>query len=162
MSDETKDPVDPGSETPEEQLEARMPELAAIARKAAEKQKEPLVRQYLLLLPRIVRFLWRVTRDPDVSPGFKARCVFALTYVFSPSDVIPDFIPVIGLLDDVYVVLAVMDRLLNHLPPEVFDRCWQGDRAAVDTIREGLAVIEKILPAKSRTLLDSFFGEAER
>lgn len=156
-------PMDEDAEpSSEEQLEAELPKLAKQTEKAAAQQKEPVARQLLLLMPRLVKFLWRVARDPDVPGGFKARCVFAMTYVFSPIDVIPDFIPVIGLLDDLYVVLAVFDRLLNHLPPEVFDRCWEGDREVIDQLRGGIRTIEAILPAKSRKLLDSFFGSSAK
>ena len=53
----------------------------------------------------------------------KALLVLTLVYVVSPLDVIPDFIPVIGEMDDVVVVLSGLWLFIRLCPPEV--RVWR-------------------------------------
>jgi len=49
----------------------------------------------------------------------KALLVLTLVYVVSPLDVIPDFIPVIGEMDDVVVVLSGLWLFIRLCPPEL-------------------------------------------
>lgn len=51
-----------------------------------------------------IQAMWSLIKDPSASWGAKAACIGALLYVISPIDVVPDVLPIIGLLDDVAVV----------------------------------------------------------
>ncbi|MBI3770300.1 MAG: DUF1232 domain-containing protein [Deltaproteobacteria bacterium] len=73
----------------------------------------------LLHLPNFARLYWRLFRDRRVSILPKVLLVLTLVYVISPFDVIPDFIPVIGEMDDVAVVLAGLWLFIRLCPPEV-------------------------------------------
>ena len=70
-------------------------------------------------LPNFARLYWRLFRDRRVSILPKALLVLALVYVVSPLDVIPDFIPVIGEMDDIVVVLSGLWLFIRLCPPEV-------------------------------------------
>ncbi|MDR3626118.1 MAG: YkvA family protein [Ignavibacteriaceae bacterium] len=61
--------------------------------------------------------LFRYMRDPGVNWSRKAVVVAGLIYFISPIDVIPDFIPVIGYLDDLGVIMAVLKFLGHELVP---------------------------------------------
>ena len=73
----------------------------------------------LLHLPNFARLYWRLFRDRRVPILPKALLVLTLVYVVSPLDVIPDFIPVIGEMDDVAVVLSGLWLFIRLCPPEV-------------------------------------------
>ena len=73
----------------------------------------------LLHLPNFARLYWRLFRDRRVPILPKALLVLTLVYVVSPLDVIPDFIPVIGEMDDVVVVLSGLWLFIRLCPPEV-------------------------------------------
>ena len=73
----------------------------------------------LLHLPDFARLYWRLFRDGRVSILPKALLVLTLVYVVSPLDVIPDFIPVIGEMDDVVVALSGLWLFIRLCPPEV-------------------------------------------
>lgn len=73
----------------------------------------------LLHLPNFARLYWRLFRDRRVSILPKALLVLTIVYVISPFDVIPDFIPVIGEMDDVAVVLSGLWLFIRLCPPEV-------------------------------------------
>ena len=68
------------------------------------------------LLRSDARLLWRALRHPQ-SPGWlKLGVAGIVLYVLSPIDLIPDVIPVIGVLDDIVLVPLVIRFLLNRLP----------------------------------------------
>jgi uncharacterized membrane protein YkvA (DUF1232 family) len=58
------------------------------------------------------------------TPGYaKAFAVFMMGYALSPIDLIPDFIPVIGYLDDLIIVPAGIALLVKMIPKEVLEEC---------------------------------------
>ena len=70
-------------------------------------------------LPHFARLYWRLCRDPRVPVWPKLLLVVGILYVLSPVDAIADFLPVIGQLDDL-VVLVIVARLFMYLcPPAV-------------------------------------------
>jgi len=73
----------------------------------------------VLHLPNFARLYWRLFRDRRVPILPKALLVLTLVYVVSPLDIIPDFIPVIGEMDDVVVVLSGLWLFIRLCPPEV-------------------------------------------
>ena len=68
-------------------------------------------------------FVYLVARDAE-TPWY-ARLIAALTvaYALSPIDLIPDFVPVLGLLDDLLLVPLGIWVALRLTPPAVRDRC---------------------------------------
>jgi uncharacterized membrane protein YkvA (DUF1232 family) len=72
--------------------------------------------RFLRHLPNFVRLYWRLLRDRRVSLWPKALLVLGLLYVVSPIDFIPDFIPLIGELDDLVVIIATC-RLFMYMCP---------------------------------------------
>src|SRR5689334_2467495 len=75
--------------------------------------------EVLVHLPSFLRLYWRLFRDPRVSIWPKAMLVGALAYVVLPFDLIPDFLPLIGEVDDLVIVLAAARWFLGWCPPEV-------------------------------------------
>lgn len=63
--------------------------------------------------------LWFAYRHPDTPPLVKALCVFVVAYALSPIDLIPDFIPVLGHLDDVLLLPGLIWLAIRLLPAEV-------------------------------------------
>lgn len=63
-----------------------------------------------------LRLAWRLMREPRVSMAIKAIPLLALLYVVSPIDVIPDFLPVIGQIDDIGLLLVAVKLFLKFCP----------------------------------------------
>jgi uncharacterized membrane protein YkvA (DUF1232 family) len=75
---------------------------------------------------RIVRdamMLWFARRHPDTPFAARALCFFAAAYALSPIDLIPDFIPVLGFLDDALLLPALIWLAVRMLPPHVVTTC---------------------------------------
>ncbi len=64
-----------------------------------------------------------VLKDQRTPRLAKWLLVVAIGYVLSPIDIIPDFIPVLGYLDDVILVPGLIIIVLKIIPPEVVEDC---------------------------------------
>jgi uncharacterized membrane protein YkvA (DUF1232 family) len=65
------------------------------------------------------RQLWFALRHP-LAPGWlKLGTALIVLYVLSPIDVIPDFVPMIGFVDDLVLVPLAIRWLLKRLPPDI-------------------------------------------
>jgi len=62
------------------------------------------------------RHLWRALRHPDAPTWLKWGVAGIALYVLSPVDLIPDVIPVVGVLDDIVIVPLAIRWLLSRLP----------------------------------------------
>lgn len=70
-------------------------------------------------LKRDVLALWIAARDPRVSWHAKALAAFVAAYALSPIDLIPDFVPVLGYLDDLIIVPVGIWLVIRMIPPEL-------------------------------------------
>ncbi|MBC7445088.1 MAG: DUF1232 domain-containing protein [Polaromonas sp.] len=65
------------------------------------------------------RELWFALRHPDAPRWLKWGAALIALYLFSPVDLIPDFLPLIGMVDDIVLVPLAIRWLLKRLPPEI-------------------------------------------
>jgi uncharacterized membrane protein YkvA (DUF1232 family) len=75
--------------------------------------------QLMLRLPTYARLVWGLLRDPRTPLGLKALLGAALAYVVAPIDFIPDVVPIIGVADDLTVLLLVLDLFISNAPAAV-------------------------------------------
>jgi len=78
-------------------------------------------------LPACVTVSRRLRKDPRVPLGAKVAVVVAGLWVLSPIDLIPEFLPVIGPLDDVVVVALALRYAARRVPPAVVFEAWPAD-----------------------------------
>lgn len=67
--------------------------------------------------------LYLASRDPRVPWYVKGLAICVVAYAFSPIDLIPDFIPVLGYLDDLILVPAGISLALKGIPRHVIEDC---------------------------------------
>ncbi len=67
--------------------------------------------------------LWFAQRHPNTPFLAKAICVFTVAYALSPIDFIPDFIPVLGYVDDAILLPALIWLAVRPLPSQVVQDC---------------------------------------
>jgi uncharacterized membrane protein YkvA (DUF1232 family) len=78
-------------------------------------------------LPACVTLVRRLRADPRVPWQAKAAVVLAGLWVLSPVDLLPEFLPVIGPLDDVVVVALALRYAARRVPREVLLEAWPGE-----------------------------------
>ncbi len=76
------------------------------------------------------RLLWLALRHPDAPGWLKLGVAGIVLYVVSPIDLIPDVIPVVGVMDDVVLVPLAIRFLLNRLPAGLRGAIGAGRRTA--------------------------------
>lgn len=78
--------------------------------------------------------LYLAYRDPRVPWYARAFAAVVVTYAFTPLDLIPDFIPVLGLLDDLILLPLGIVLALRLIPSDVMAECRE---RANDALRDG-------------------------
>jgi uncharacterized membrane protein YkvA (DUF1232 family) len=86
-----------------------------------------LARDLAAFLPDCATTVRRLRRDPRVPRRSKVAIVFAGLWVASPIDLSPEFLPVIGPLDDIIVVALALRYAARQVPREVLLGAWPGD-----------------------------------
>ena len=87
------------------------------------------VRMIARLVPYCAILFKRLLGDPRVPSRWKVASAFALVYLALPFDLIPDFIPIAGQLDDAILVALVLRGLLRSAGPRLLREHWPGPTA---------------------------------
>ena len=88
-------------------------------------------------VPDCVVLLSRLLRDPRVPRRSKALVAALIPYLALPFDLVPDFIPVVGQLDDAILVAFVLRRVVRRTDPELLRELWPGSE-------EGLRLVLRL------------------
>ena len=86
------------------------------------------------VLPACATTMRRLRKDPRVPRKVKLVLGFAVLWVISPIDLIPEFLPVIGPLDDVVVVALALRYALRHVPAAALLETWPADRRILERL----------------------------
>lgn len=92
------------------------------------------------VLPACLTTARRIRKDPRVPARVKLAMLVAGLWLLSPVDLIPEFLPVIGPLDDVLVVVLALRYAACAVPRNVLVEAWPGEAW----------VLERLLPAEGR------------
>lgn len=112
-----------------------------------------LATEAVLVLPHVARLLYRLIRDPRIKPRFKVTAMLVAAYAASPVDLIPDFIPVIGRLDDLLLMSLAVHHLLDGAPDAVVAEYWEGSQDALDIVSGVVQWGAELVPKPIRALL---------
>ncbi len=86
-----------------------------------------LLRQVAEFLPACVTTARTLRKHPDVPRRAKVALLVAIVWVVSPIDLLPEFLPVIGPLDDVVAVILLVRYAARSIPRETLLGAWPGD-----------------------------------
>ena len=78
-------------------------------------------------LPQVAKLAWRVVRDDRIPMWIRGGLVGTAAYLVLPFDVIPDWIPVLGQMDDLLVMTIGVRMLLRRVPEPILHEHWDGD-----------------------------------
>jgi uncharacterized membrane protein YkvA (DUF1232 family) len=102
--------------------------------------------EYVLFGPRLVVLVFRLMRDRRVPARPKAVLVLLAAYLASPVDLIPDFLPGIGHVDDLILAAFALDQILNRIPDQYVREHWDGDDDVLQVVREILDISTAVVP----------------
>jgi uncharacterized membrane protein YkvA (DUF1232 family) len=78
-------------------------------------------RHWARLVKRDVHAIYRAAHDPRVPWYAKALAFCVAGYALSPIDLIPDFVPILGYMDDVVIVPFGILIVIKLIPPEIME-----------------------------------------
>ena len=117
------------------------------------------IRSYIALLPQFLGLLLNLLRDPRVSSVDKAILGATVAYMLNPVDLVPDWIPFVGLVDDVYLVVLALLRLILRVDEQVLKDNWRGRDDLIPLLRKVADGAVAFLPARIR---QSIFARVDR
>ena len=98
-----------------------------------------LLRDLASVVPDCVTTIRRLGRNPRVPRRAKVVIVLAGLWLLSPIDLLPEFLPVIGPLDDVVVVALALRYAARQVPREVLTAAWPGEPRLLERLLGGRA-----------------------
>lgn len=100
----------------------------------ASRLPDGLLRQVAEFLPSCVTTARRLRRDPRVPRRAKIALLVAIAWVVSPIDLLPEFLPVIGPLDDVVAVVLLLRYAGRSIPRATLLEAWPSDPALLERL----------------------------
>jgi uncharacterized membrane protein YkvA (DUF1232 family) len=86
------------------------------------------------LLPNLIRLFKDLARDPRVPRRAKIVLAVAAVWLISPIDLLPEFLPVLGPLDDAVVAALALRYLIRRAGVDVVREHWRGDPSTLDAM----------------------------
>ena len=110
---------------------------------------------YMRQLPQYMRLLGGLLSDRRVSMVDKLLVAGALAYIVMPIDLIPDFIPFFGEIDDLFVLILALQRLIENAGRTVLLDHWSGNPSDLAdlNLRGALSAAAFFLPKRIRRRL---------
>ena len=106
------------------------------------------MKELVRALPDLARLIARLVADPVLPRVAKVALAAAAVYLVSPVDLIPDFLPFIGYLDDVLLVAIILDGILSYVDRSLVLRCWPGSPATLDRLARAAHLFAAWVPAR--------------
>ena len=97
-------------------------------------------REIAALLPNLIRLFRGLTRDPRVPRRTKLLLLVGAVWLASPIDLIPEFIPVLGPLDDAIVAALILRHVAKVAGPNALSDHWHGDPPTLERINRLLRI----------------------
>jgi uncharacterized membrane protein YkvA (DUF1232 family) len=96
--------------------------------------RRTIAREITTLVPNLIRLFRGLLRDPRVPRRSKALVGLGLVWLASPIDLVPEFIPIVGPLDDAIVSALVLRHLVRRAGRTIVAEHWHGDPATLERI----------------------------
>jgi uncharacterized membrane protein YkvA (DUF1232 family) len=112
-----------------------------------------ILKEAVLLVPNLAKLLYRLLRDKRVPRNRRLSMALVGAYVASPVDLVPDFVPVLGSIDDLLVLAFAVDYLLKVSPEELIEEHWEGTEDGLELVRGIASWGVEMLPDRLKRLV---------
>src|SRR5215471_11275347 len=125
-------------------------------------QLKSRMKNMLMFLPNMVILCARLMVDPRVPRTERALCAAAVIYAIVPFDFIPDMIPFVGQIDDLFLISLTVLRLIDRTDESVVREHWRGGGDVVQLAESVATIAPFLMPRRiSRVLLSRVEPTAE-
>jgi uncharacterized membrane protein YkvA (DUF1232 family) len=102
----------------------------------------------LRALPSLIRMIAQLAGDPLLPRAAKIALGAALVYLASPIDLIPDFLPFLGYLDDLLLAALLVDGLLNWVDRGLVLKYWPGTPDSLERVSRAARLLAAWVPRR--------------
>jgi uncharacterized membrane protein YkvA (DUF1232 family) len=102
----------------------------------------------LRALPAIIRTISGLAVDPVLPRAAKVALAAAVLYLVSPLDVVPDFIPLLGYLDDLFIGAIIVDGMLSFVDRGLVLKYWPGSPELLERVARSARVLAAWVPRR--------------
>jgi len=117
------------------------------------RSKREIILEGISLVPNLMKLLYRLLRDDRVPRRSRMLMGAVAAYLAFPIDIIPDYIPILGQMDDLLLLGFAIDYLLAGVPDEVVAEYWDGSEDALELVRGAAGWGVELLPRRIRRLV---------
>ena len=104
-------------------------------------------------IKQIIEFVRKVSEDPRIPDRDKKVILICLALVISPIDFIPDWIPIIGGVDDLFIIALVLDYLFEVLDPDILLSHYPFGMKSFTRMRRASRMISGMTPGFVKTMI---------
>jgi uncharacterized membrane protein YkvA (DUF1232 family) len=97
-------------------------------------QQQVQTRDLVFALPDIMKLLWKVVRDRRVPMLVRGGLIGIAGYLALPFDIVPDWLPVLGQVDDVVMLTVGVRTLLRQVPEPIIREHWAGETRILEAV----------------------------
>lgn len=116
-------------------------------------QKLKNISPYFLLIPDFIVLITRLLKDKRVHIKEKVFLGFIAAYLLFPGNLILDFVPSIGTVDDIYIIFYAIEKIIKNIPQEIILENWEGDPKFILNSSEMIKSVFEVLGVEnSKTL----------
>jgi uncharacterized membrane protein YkvA (DUF1232 family) len=118
------------------------------------------MKNLLMFLPNMLQLCGRLMTDRRVPRTEKLLFAGAILYAVTPLDLIPDMIPFVGQIDDLYLIALTLLRLINRTDERVVREHWRGGGDIIQLADAVTEIAPKLLPGRINRVLTSSVADA--
>jgi uncharacterized membrane protein YkvA (DUF1232 family) len=96
--------------------------------------KRVAAKELATLIPNLLLLFKDLVKDPRVPRGAKVWLLIGALWLASPIDLLPEFLPVIGPLEDAIVAALILRHLAHRAGTEVIRTHWRGDPRTLERV----------------------------
>jgi uncharacterized membrane protein YkvA (DUF1232 family) len=133
-----------------------------IGRRRRQNGPREMVRALIRELPNLFKLVYRLIRDPAMPRFEKVLFGAVALYMVTPIDLIPDFLGVVGWIDDFYLLGLALGRIVVAAGPDRLLSHWDGDPATLGRLVDGVEELGADLPSRVKRGLRSILKEPRR
>lgn len=119
----------------------------------------PWLKESLLALPRLALLIPKLLADERVPARTKLALAGLGVYLVSPWDLVPDFIPVLGQIDDIAALLLLIDGVLNQVDDSILVEHWRGETRTLRRLQWLAGRASHLVPSRLKGFV---FARAEQ
>jgi uncharacterized membrane protein YkvA (DUF1232 family) len=133
-----------------------------IGRRRRQSGPRDMARALIRELPNLFKLVYRLIRDPAMPRFEKVLFGAVALYMVTPIDLIPDFLGVVGWVDDFYLLGLALGRIVVAAGPDRLLSHWDGDPATLGRLVEGVEELGAGLPSRVKRGLRGVLKEPRR